>query len=94
MKNLVISQKTENKLAEKHQVRPNEVRPCFGNREAGFPEDDREDNRTDPPAKWFISYTNRGRKLKVVFVFKEGKVFLKTAYPPNPDEISIYNQKA
>ncbi len=94
MKNLVISQKIESKLAEKHQVRPSEVRQCFENREAGFLEDDREDNKTDPPTKWFISCTNRGRKLKVVFVFKEGKVFLKTAYPPNSDEIGIYNQKA
>lgn len=94
MQNLIISQKIETKLANKHQVRTSEVRQCFENRENGFLEDDREDNKTDPPTRWFISYTNTGRKLKVVFVFKNGKIFLKTAYPPNDDEIRIYKNIA
>ena len=32
MKNLVISQKIEEKLANKHHVRTSEVRQCFENR--------------------------------------------------------------
>lgn len=90
MENLVISQNIQKKLNEKHGVSVNQVYQCFENREEGLLEDEREEHRTDPPTKWFISRTNHGKLLKIVFVAREGKIFLKTAYPPNDDEISIY----
>lgn len=94
MENLVISQNIQTKLSEKHGVSVKEVHQCFENREKGLLEDNRAANRTDPPSKWFISHTNHGKLLKIVFVSREGKLFLKTAYPPNDDEISIYMRHA
>ncbi len=38
------------------------------------------------------SCTNRNRLLKIVFVLKDEKVFLKTAYPPNRKEIRFYKE--
>lgn len=60
------------------------------NRSNTYIVDPREDHRTDPPTEWFISETDRQRKLKVAFVAKDGNVFLKTAYEPNDVEIRIY----
>ena len=90
--NLVISQKILVKLQEKHNVSSSEVYQCFENIEGIFLEDDRTGNRTIPPTQWFLAYTNLGKLLKIVFVPKDGKVFLKTAYPPNEDEVRLYKE--
>lgn len=90
---IVISDTIRAKLQAKHDVSPKDVHECFGNREGGFLEDDREDHRTDPPTLWFIAPNNHGRQLKVCFVLREGKVFLRTCYPPNRVEISIYEDR-
>lgn len=92
MTKIIISPKITDKLRDKHRVTPEEVRQCFGNVTGKFLEDDRENNRTIPPTKWFLSYTDSDRLLKVVFIEKEGKIFLKTAYPPNIDEIHLYKR--
>jgi len=52
--------------------------------------DDREDNRTDPETLWFIAETNKGRLLKVCFMFMDGNVHIKTTYEPNEVEIEVY----
>lgn len=90
--NLVISAAIRAKLASKHGVTEAEVRQCFENREGRLLQDTREDHQIDPPTQWFISYTNQQRKLKVVFVLKEGNVYLKTAYEPNLTELTIYSR--
>lgn len=90
MENLVVSKSTELKLASKHGLTIAQVRQAFVNREGGFLEDIREQHRTDPPTQWFIGVTNHGRIIKVVFVHKDGKIVLKTAYDANPTEIRIY----
>lgn len=87
----VISEKIRAKLLEKHGVSNEEVLECFTNRESGFLIDTREDHLTDPPTQWFIAETNYGRRLKVCFVFKQGNVYIKTAYSPNAREESIYS---
>ena len=93
---IVISAKIAAKLLEKHQVSPKEVSQCFVNRNGGLLEDDREDNQTDPPTQWFIAETNQGRRLKVVFVQRQNelglKIYLRTAYEPNAEEIRIYGK--
>lgn len=94
MLNLVVSKQTEQKLASKHGLTIAEIRQAFVNREGGLLEDTREQHRTDPPTQWFVSRSNHGRMLKIVFVNKGGKVHLKTAYDANPDEIRIYAQHA
>lgn len=99
---LYISEKVKAKLAEKHNVTPEEVTQCFENLEGGFLRDTREDHQTDPPTFWFISETNKRRKLKVAFVHREfiddsGKTIkrtdIRTAYEPNPDELEIYERR-
>lgn len=93
MKNLHISQAVIDKLTDRHKVSRREVEQCFANKCGLFLEDTREDHRSDPATLWFIAPTNVGRQLKVVFIFKEGLVHLRTAYEPNPDEIEIYDRR-
>lgn len=69
---LFISDPVREKLASKHGVTEAEIRQCFENREGRLLEDTREDHQTNPPTQWFISCSNRQRKLKVVFVVKDG----------------------
>ena len=94
MLNLIVSKSTEQKLASKHGLTIAEVRQAFTNREGGFLEDPREQHRTDPPTQWFVSTTNHGRVIKIVFVHRDGKVHVKTAYDANPTEIRIYELHA
>lgn len=50
--------------------------------------------KTGPPTSWFISETDRGIKLKIVFMFfaKEDEFVIKSAFAPNSDEIGIYKK--
>lgn len=82
------------KLRTKHNVTLTEVKQCFMNIDGGFLEDPREEHKTTPATEWFIAETHKERKLKVCFV-QTGKVIdIKTAYPPDAEEIRIYNAKA
>ncbi|MFZ6755370.1 ADP-ribosyl-(dinitrogen reductase) hydrolase [Undibacterium sp. Dicai25W] len=88
-----ISQAIKDKLHEKHRVCPAEVEQCFENKCGLYLIDDREDHRTDPESLWFIAETNRNRLLKIVFMFIDGNVHIKTAYEPNIEEIAIYQEE-
>ena len=89
-----IDKVIEEKIITKHGVYPKEVRECFLNRhpDSDYLTDDREDNRTDPETLWFLARTNCNRLLKVCFIYYEdrGTSILKTAYPPNADEVKIF----
>jgi uncharacterized DUF497 family protein len=89
---LVISPGVKEKLKDKHSVAVNEVRECFFNASTKTILDDREQHQTTPPTHWFISETRSGRLLKVVFIYDPatGKTYLKSAFPPNADELRIY----
>ena len=78
----------------KHQVTEREVSQCFCNKSGGLLEDDREDHLTTPRTEWFISETNRGRLLKVCFVWMGNNVDIKTAYEPSEEEQRIYDSMA
>ena len=79
------------KLKEKHNVTEAEVLQCFRNRLGPDMLDLRAEHRTDPPTRWFISSTNRGRRLKIVYVrHSADEAVVKTAYEPNITEIRIY----
>jgi hypothetical protein len=82
------------KLNEKHGVTFHQVVECFANRNGAVLYDVREEHRTNPPTKWFIAETDMGVKLKVVYIRTDSEVIVKTAYPPNPEEIDIYCKKA
>ncbi|MBZ0096340.1 MAG: hypothetical protein K8H75_13340 [Sulfuricella sp.] len=89
---IIISQKIREKLASKHNVTEEEVAQCFANRTGEYLLDSREDHASDPPTLWFISETNYARKLKVVFIFRDGNICLRTAFMPNEVELSIYTK--
>lgn len=93
---LIISPKVREKLANKTPpVTEAEVHECFWNRTGKTLIDDREEHRTKPPTRWFISETAAGRRLKVVFIRSpSGDHILKTAYDPDEAEELIYEQEA
>jgi len=95
MVQLVMSDAVREKLQVKHKVEPEEIMQGFLNRERGFLEDKREEHKTDPPTQWFISKTDSGRLLKILFVQTSPKeIEIKTAYEPNIIEINIYTTYA
>jgi uncharacterized DUF497 family protein len=92
MKNLVVSASVLAKLRDKHGVTVREVEQCFENKCGLYLEDDREDNRTDPATLQFIAPTNQDRLLKVVFIFLDGNIHLKTAFDPDQADIAFYER--
>ncbi|MDC9580162.1 hypothetical protein PSI15_01000 [Xenorhabdus sp. PR6a] len=91
---LLISSKIRQKLSDKTPpVNEEDILQCFSNRVGRFLEDTREDNRSNPPTKWFISETDYGMTLKVVFIFHPDKgIAIRTAYVPDSEELRIYNK--
>ena len=80
------------KLRDKHNLSKREIEQCFENKCGDYLEDPREDHRTDPPTLWFIAPTNRGRLLKVIFMFIDGNVHIKSAFEPHQEAIDIYEK--
>jgi hypothetical protein len=93
MRPLIISTAVRIKLEVKHHVAETEIIECFYNHFGNCLEDDREEHRTDPATVWFISETNHCRKLKVVFVLKDGDIHIKSAYDANQKDIDTYIRK-
>ncbi|TVL14775.1 DUF4258 domain-containing protein [Shewanella algae] len=87
---LLISKAIQKKLLEKHNVSPKEVFECFFNRTHSFLIDKREEHKTDPITKWFVSETDVGRKLKVCFIETKDGIAIKTTFEPKPGVISLY----
>jgi hypothetical protein len=84
----------EQKLAIKHQVTVEEVNEATANRVGNLLEEMRPANQGTLKRYWFISETNRGRKLKVVFATDgTGDPILITAYSPNVIEEKLYESK-
>mgnify|MGYP001615981562 CR=1 FL=1 len=93
MRTIVISQRIDQKLDAKHTVTIEEVDQCFDNKCGVNLIDDREDNRTNPPSLWFIAETNKGRLLKIIYVYRDGKYFLKSAFEPGDADIHTYDSE-
>ncbi|MEE1981365.1 DUF4258 domain-containing protein [Shewanella xiamenensis] len=85
-----MSKAVRDKLLHKHGVHISEVYECFVNRTHTDLIDNREENRTDPPTKWFISETDKGLKLKVCYIQDGEDLFIKSVFPPNEVELAIY----
>jgi hypothetical protein len=94
LSNLKISAVVLQKLLHKHKVKLDEIEECFMNRIKGFLVDTRENNATNPPTQWFIAETDKGRKLKIVFIASGSMYEIKTAYAPNSTEVKIYDKHA
>lgn len=82
------------KLAKKHAVKMDEIVQCFVNKEgqAKYLRDPRAQHQTNPPTEWFISETDFGRKLKVVFMRQGTDIEIKSAFEPNAQELRIYRK--
>ena len=92
---LIISQKIRQKLEdENHQAPEQDIAQCFANKVRTFVIDDREEHRTEPPTKWFVSETDYGRKLKVMFVMRGADIFIKSAYGATDEVERIYISKS
>jgi len=93
--NISISPKVREKLLKKHDVDESEVEECFLNRDGRLLAENREAHKTTPPTQWFISETDVGRRLKIVFIEDIlGAYQIKTAYEPCEDEEKIYEKYA
>ena len=89
---IVMSDPIREKLLNKHCVSEEEVVQCFANRAGSYLRDTREQHQSDPPTLWFIGETDRGRKLKVIFVPRDGNNYIRSAYEPNSSEFRIYEK--
>ena len=90
---LIISTAVRVKLETKHSVVEAEIQQCFFNQEGNCLSDDREEHRTDPETLWFVAETNRCRKLKIVFILKNGSIHIKSAYDANAKDLATYAEK-
>ena len=89
--NPIISAHVRQKLANKTPpVSEEEIVQCFANRTGVYLLDTREQHQTTPETRWFIAETDYGRKLKVAFIFDQGRIIIKTVYDPNQIEQRIY----
>lgn len=92
---MIISPRVREKLGKPdHDVTEVEIVQCFANREAGDCLDTREEHRTDPVTRWFVAETDRGRRLKIVYMLQPGDVEIKSAYPANDEVTRIYRKFA
>lgn len=87
---VVISPAILKKLDSKHNVARREVEQCFENREGSYVEDTREEHKTDPATLWFVAPTNNNRLLKVIFVFDNGNLYIKSAFDAKASHIAMY----
>jgi hypothetical protein len=94
VKNLKISDSILAKIVSSHYVQRVEVEQAFQNRTAGLLEDARAQHKTNPPTLWFIAPTNKGRRLKIVYIQQGTEVHLKSAFEPNAEEERIYKKFA
>lgn len=90
---LKISPAVQEKLDKKHGVKESEIVECFANCVGKYLDDTRQRHKTDPKTLWFVSETDRARKLKVAFILHvNGDIEIKSAFPPNATEQSLYNR--
>jgi len=75
-----------------HNVTEQEILQCFANRDRAFLVDTRPEHQTPIPTQWFVSETDYGRNLKVVFIndTRAGIVDIKSAYPATEEVARIY----
>lgn len=88
----IFSPVIREKIEKTHKVFISEVEECFYNREGEFYEDNRDQHKTDPPTQWFVAETDRGRKLKIIFVKSEDGIRIKSAYDANQAICKLYKK--
>lgn len=91
---IIIYSSISEKLKNKHGVSASEVEEVFLNREGLLAKEVRPQHQGLEDRFWFISTTDRGRELKVVFFIdpEENAPVIITAYEPNDDEVNLYEK--
>ena len=82
------------KLRIKHDVSIEEVEQAFLNRTGKLAKEVRTRHQGDEQRWWFVSTTDMGRELKVVF-FKDDDCkipVIVTAFEPSDDEVKLYEK--
>lgn len=95
MVELEIPRKIAEKLAHKHSVSVPEIYQLWMNRMGRILMEHRERNQGRFPRYWFLSETDAGRRLKVVFTEDpnfEAPVII-TVHPPTPEAEVIYEKE-
>lgn len=87
----IISDTIRAKLQSKHDVSIKDVNECIENRTGKILLDPSEERR-DPPTYFFIAPNNHKRLLKLCFVFRDGKLYLRTCFPPGQSAIETYRE--
>ncbi len=88
---LFVSPGTKKKLRNEYNITTEEVKECFLNREKGFLIDI--NKKYGYPIFRFIAETNRGRRLKVIFILASGIYKLKVVRPVEKREKNTYEFK-
>ncbi len=90
---IVVHPHILSKLQKKHGVDADEVRQAFANRAGVLAREIRPQHRNGRRF-WFISQTNAGRLLKIVFFFdhEQKAPSIITAYEPNLTEVELYEK--
>lgn len=92
---LVLSDRIREKLSGKvPPVSEQELVQCFANQTHEPLLDTRSIHMTDPPTRWFVGETDYGRKIKIMYVQREGRTHIKSAYDADLNIIRIYNKHA
>src|SRR5262245_16778628 len=87
-----IQPEVREKLLRKHGVTEQEVRECFLNWNGIALQDDEEHFRDYPPSMWFVSETDEGRVLLVVYLEDLGDEWIVTVHEPGPHKIRVYER--
>ena len=92
---LIISERVREKLSQKvPPVTEREIVQCFANQTHHPLIDTREEHLTNPYTRWFVSETDYGRKMKIMYIPKVDGIHIKSAYDATDEIISIYKSKA
>lgn len=90
---LRISQDVLDKIGARGISR-SDIEQCFFNRDGGLCEDTRAQHLTNPLTQWFVSCTDKGRRLKIMFVPEQDGPDLKSAYDATDEIARIYEKYA
>ena len=88
----LISSKVRDKLKDpSHSVTEDEILQAFANRSGNALQDNREKHKTNPPTNWFVSETDYGRKLKIMYILHENSIVeIKSSYNATTEIQRIY----
>lgn len=94
---LIISPKIEAKIGgdDHDNVTRQEVEECFQNHCSGYCHEQNAEHQDNEglPSLWFVAETNKRRVLKIMFVRRDGDIYLKSAYPANQRVRDIFKRK-